>query len=637
MISPTTSNIDVSTGNFSIEMNASMFTMLTKNVYSNVILAPIREWSTNAIDACLEASIDPHFDVQLPTPSDLTFAVRDYGAGLPEDSLIGLFTILGASTKRDSNDFNGQFGIGRMSALAYSSSFTVESFYNSHHYVYLISIRDGIPVYLKLSDSPSSEPTGLRLSLAVQPQDVDAFISEATHLYRFFSTRPTTNIPLNYADPTLSGSDWCIYPDLSGAYFVMANVPYRYKSNIANGLCISIPTGSVSINPGRESLTYDPLTTTFIDQTIDTVKADIQANLVASIQSLPTLIEQLVALSTSRRFSFISLKPADISPTLAIYANDWHELRSPPTFDVCSISTYDSSITNYSPNPERATQSHILIQDVPTGFISASHKALKSVSLSNTLILRPKYNTKTSITVLLADYQAYLQTMGITAIPLFLSSFVTATAKSTSSKLAVTTFQPSTISGGKLSNIDTATDTSTYYYLLEPPSDPAKFNLFHQATGITIIVIPKRAHSLVATLPNFHLADHATLQSVLDSYHFTYIDKPTNSFINSNYYYFSELAIPSRLDIAAHYDTAKALKPTHAESLITSLSTYFSLSTEPLSVPITIADIEQAYPLYRVIINGSYYSDRKQQLSTYIALEDSYHALSSTSRLSSSA
>lgn len=110
MITDSTSNIDVSTGDFSIEMNASMFQMLTKNVYNNVILAPIREWSTNAIDACLEANLPINFDVQLPTIQDPTFAVRDYGTGLPEDDIIGLFTILGASTKRSSNRYNGTFG-----------------------------------------------------------------------------------------------------------------------------------------------------------------------------------------------------------------------------------------------------------------------------------------------------------------------------------------------------------------------------------------------------------------------------------------------------------------------------------------------------------------------------------------------
>lgn len=106
------SNIDTNVDaiNFSIEVNASMFQLLTSKVYKDVIAAPIREWSTNAIDACLAADVVPRFDVHLPTPEEPTFSVRDYGDGLSQEDLEGLFSTVGASTKRSSNKYNGTFG-----------------------------------------------------------------------------------------------------------------------------------------------------------------------------------------------------------------------------------------------------------------------------------------------------------------------------------------------------------------------------------------------------------------------------------------------------------------------------------------------------------------------------------------------
>jgi HSP90 family molecular chaperone len=77
----TTVNTNMNSNNFSIEMNSTMFSMLSKNVYNNVILAPIREWSTNAIDACIAANTEIEFDVHLPTPTEPNFSVRDYGTG----------------------------------------------------------------------------------------------------------------------------------------------------------------------------------------------------------------------------------------------------------------------------------------------------------------------------------------------------------------------------------------------------------------------------------------------------------------------------------------------------------------------------------------------------------------------------
>jgi len=101
---------NVTMQNFSIEMNATMFNMLSKNVYTDIIAAPIRELSTNAIDACIAANKKPKFDVHLPTMLEPTFSVRDYGNGLSEADLLGLYSTFGASTKRESNEFNGVFG-----------------------------------------------------------------------------------------------------------------------------------------------------------------------------------------------------------------------------------------------------------------------------------------------------------------------------------------------------------------------------------------------------------------------------------------------------------------------------------------------------------------------------------------------
>jgi DNA topoisomerase VI subunit B len=100
----------VTSSDFSIEVNASMFKMLMADVYTDPIKAVIREWSTNACDACLEAGVPVKFDVHLPVAGESTFSVRDYGTGLSPEVLTGLFTVLGASTKRDSNKYNGTLG-----------------------------------------------------------------------------------------------------------------------------------------------------------------------------------------------------------------------------------------------------------------------------------------------------------------------------------------------------------------------------------------------------------------------------------------------------------------------------------------------------------------------------------------------
>ena len=101
---------EVTTTEFTLETNESMIQMLTQSVYKDPILAVIREWSTNACDACIAGDKPVKFDVHLPTPEDSTFFVRDYGTGLAEEDVVGLFSTLGASTKRNSNLYNGTLG-----------------------------------------------------------------------------------------------------------------------------------------------------------------------------------------------------------------------------------------------------------------------------------------------------------------------------------------------------------------------------------------------------------------------------------------------------------------------------------------------------------------------------------------------
>ena len=107
------SNVTCSTfdsTSFTIETNASMFSLLTSKVYNDPIAAVIREWSTNAIDACIAANKSIDFEVHIPTATECYFSVRDYGTGLEADQLTTLFCTLGASTKRNSNAYNGTFG-----------------------------------------------------------------------------------------------------------------------------------------------------------------------------------------------------------------------------------------------------------------------------------------------------------------------------------------------------------------------------------------------------------------------------------------------------------------------------------------------------------------------------------------------
>lgn len=274
---------NVETTGFTIEVNESMFQMLTSNVYNNPILAVIREWSTNACDACIAADLDVNFDAHLPTISEPTFSVRDYGTGLPPEDIVGLFSNLGASTKRGSNSYNGTFGIGRMAGLAVSDAFTVESFYQGNHYTYAISMQKGVPVTMSLGSVPTTEPNGLKLSVNVDTDDIHTYVKTAEDLYVFFDHKPNINIPnmsleLDVSDNISDG--WFFQKGERTNYLVMSQVPYAipYNRQIEDhgftSLVIKVPLGTVSFNPGRETLSLDKKTIEYVNSQFAKVKEE---------------------------------------------------------------------------------------------------------------------------------------------------------------------------------------------------------------------------------------------------------------------------------------------------------------------------------------------------------------------------
>lgn len=278
-------NGNIATTGFTIEVNESMFQMLTSNVYNDTTLAVMREWSTNACDACLAADKEVKFDVHLPTIEETYFSVRDYGTGLAPEDIVGLFSNLGASTKRNSNLFNGTLGIGRMAGLAVSEAFTVESYFNGTLHSYVISMQNGVPVTMKLGESATTEPNGLKLSVNVDMSDIEKYHNRVKRLYQYFDYKPTLNLDISVENPKTShmANDWYIkdtlnYNTRGVNYIVMSQVAYEipYSSDLNTygfkDLIIKASPGSVTFNPGRESLSLNKSTIEYLNKAFARIK-----------------------------------------------------------------------------------------------------------------------------------------------------------------------------------------------------------------------------------------------------------------------------------------------------------------------------------------------------------------------------
>jgi hypothetical protein len=177
---------------FTIAQTSKMFKILSDSLYSDKVMAVIRELSTNAYDAHVSAKNPNPFLVKLPNHSDPNFTIRDYGTGLSQEDMESLYKTYGASNKNDSNDFVGCLGLGSKSPFAYSKSFTSTSHFNGMKYVYVASLDEsGEPSLSLFHTEETSEPNGLEISFAVKNYDFNEFTDKAMRVYHYFNNKPT--------------------------------------------------------------------------------------------------------------------------------------------------------------------------------------------------------------------------------------------------------------------------------------------------------------------------------------------------------------------------------------------------------------------------------------------------------------
>jgi len=276
---------------FGISLNdqSHILSILRDKLYSDKILAVVREYCANAVDAHIDAGkSDLPIKVTLPDRLTPHFIVRDYGIGLTENEIFKLYIQYGASTKRASNDAIGQLGLGCKAAFAYTDSFTVTSWIDNTKSVYHAFIDEtDIGKIVKLSVEPSDEKAGIEIKLAVKDQDYNVFTERATRLFKYFDVQPETNKHIPKLEHGISGTFWWI-PKGDNYYStpmaIMGNIPYpiawqqitphlsemgldqRILSNAIQAKpVLKFKIGDLSISASREALEYT-------DKTIGSIK-----------------------------------------------------------------------------------------------------------------------------------------------------------------------------------------------------------------------------------------------------------------------------------------------------------------------------------------------------------------------------
>lgn len=271
-------NVDSFT-QFKIDATPLMFKMLSSDIYTDKIMAVIRELSTNAVDSMIEAGTinTKKYDVTLPNALNPVFKIRDYGTGLDEEGIKRVYTY-GASSRNTSNSFVGAFGIGSKSPFAYTKTgFDITSWCNGKCYHYNASLVEGIPQIFKISEEDTTEPNGIEVAIAVDRRDYPYFEEKAKKFYAWFDYLPNINIELdieklrteeNGKKFLYDTDDFIFFEHSSWRHdnisIKMGGILYKIPGVFSDferqyipdyrGLIIKAPIGRYSLQPSREQI-----------------------------------------------------------------------------------------------------------------------------------------------------------------------------------------------------------------------------------------------------------------------------------------------------------------------------------------------------------------------------------------------
>ena len=315
-------------------------TLLTSNLYSNPLESFLRETVSNAYDSHVEAGTDEPILLlieDLSTYENYRISIRDYGTGVSPERFEQIYKNIGSSTKRESNDYIGMFGIGRFSCLSCADTANITSYYNGVKYSYIMYKNGGGINIDMISSSKGDYKDGLEVSIEYRlsySEFRDAIrglsLFDKLHIVYKGDKGYIKDAVNNFNNRVVARCKTFCYCSLLGSYrnyFKVGNVLYSSDSGVnlqTKGLIIDLPIGSVDITPNREALQFTEYTKNTIKSQTELVKQELQELINAHINRGFTL-EQFCGDIVYR-----SCIPINISPDVNHTANilvDKHDVN----------------------------------------------------------------------------------------------------------------------------------------------------------------------------------------------------------------------------------------------------------------------------------------------------------------------
>lgn len=259
--------------NMSLDMESAniLMNILSKNLYSDPIGSTVRETTSNGLDSHRKAGVTEAIIVSLKVnqQSNYEFSVEDFGVGLDHNDVEKIISKYGKSTKRQSNEELGMFGLGFKSPLAYSSSFYFVCRKNGIERKYMLAEGEDVNTIDLLYETSTDKRNGVKVIVPVKFQDRYIFKEKINNQLAYFENvyfdvNVQNNVITNnfqiYRSENFQFSeintDTYLHLCLDNVYYPLdfqklgisaINIPVGLRFNLSDGI---FPT------PNRETIIY---------------------------------------------------------------------------------------------------------------------------------------------------------------------------------------------------------------------------------------------------------------------------------------------------------------------------------------------------------------------------------------------
>ena len=264
-------------------------TLLSSNLYSDPEQSFIREIVSNAWDSHVEAgTTDTPVIIRFKRDTyNWEVTIRDFGTGLSPERFQEVYCNIGSSTKRESNEFIGGFGIGRYSSLACTNTVYITSYYEGTAFIYVM-VKSGNTITTNLvMQKPTEEKNGVEVTIKnisnIYPYE------KALKYIVFFPNVYVDGIDNEVNDTKLKRfNNFAVASESIDTKILLGNVLYPCNTKLlsvesmdfldnirSSGIVIKFNVGEISITPNRESIIYSSDTISKIEDRIKAAKAEL--------------------------------------------------------------------------------------------------------------------------------------------------------------------------------------------------------------------------------------------------------------------------------------------------------------------------------------------------------------------------